>query len=252
MGSRWTFVTDRALVSEIATPYFESLSRADLFARSSRSAAEYSAKYLAAVVTELTPYQADVIGKAVEKATGLLRRYQYIREIPWKIAVLGLDIEDGFPHTHADVICLTLRTLEYTVFKLTATLIHEMVHVFQRVHPVNTHILLLKRLGLKIQTPIQIQNPNLNLIRANPDKGRLSYGRGGTCVQMYKSDRPADLSDSSVVCNGEARQKQKQEQKQEHEQEHEHPYEAMAYIITAIVTSSSEVGIYQDWMRSYL
>ena len=103
------------------------------------------------------------------------------------------------------------------------TILHEKVHIFQRVFPVETNVLLTHYW----QYAINGIKSNMPRVRANPDTNNILYRRGSVseCYQRYNSDTPRDLADSVRYCV-----------KGVHL--YEHPYEQMAYIIADLLCHS--------------
>lgn len=123
--------------------------------------------------------------------------------LPWRFAFFHPLVEKGWPHTHGTVICLPLSRQVVVPSvdraKLVELLVHERVHVLQRVHPAATREAIRQRYGpgvvplvprAAIPSPAERQR-----IYANPD------------VDEYEYANPAGLK--------------------------RHPYEQMAYDIAA-------------------
>jgi hypothetical protein len=74
----------------------------------------------------------------VDAAEACLRNSPYSAALlgPWRVCVLDADrtIEDNFPHTHADAVCLPSSFFGAREGR-TEVLIHERVHVHQRLFP---------------------------------------------------------------------------------------------------------------------
>ena len=251
----WTFVTDPAHVMAATGDYFNDMTSEDLHARGVDSIDAYKEKYLLGIHTFLTPGQVKKIDASVAAANDALKPYKHAAGIPWKIAVLGNGPEDGYPHTFKDIIVLTDRLLLGFVPEVTKTLIHEKVHVFQRMYPAQTHVLLLNRLKMKV---LFMEPPALSRVRSNPDKNRMSYGYGSVCCfQRYGSDTPRNLADSRVEC---VSSKIDVETPGEDDliflNEHEHPFEMMAYTISSLLSHGRTHGrtntrTIHEWMVKY-
>lgn len=241
----WAFVSDPQTVVPLAAQYMERLTQIDLIARGCKDVADYAMRFKNSIVPRLTNAQRQKLDDAVAIASKALKPFR-ARSIPLKIALLERDPEDGYPHTHGDLIMLTTRSLWNTTENLAKTIVHELVHVFQRLFPVETHILLLQRHGLKVVLGI-----NDELVRANPDKGSLSYGIGPvTCHQKFRSRSPANLADSYISCSMASPDPVLSM--------YEHPNEAMAYMVADIVmrqrvseSQRDSYAIVKQWMVEY-
>lgn len=135
-----------------------------------------------------------------------------IAAIPWRIALTPQSYENGLPHTRANIIFLPLNNiLAWPVESLAKTLLHEKVHVFQRMFPVNA-IAASMRLGC---TPVVLKSFD-SMLRSNPDIGGTFYidKKGIIMSAKFRSDRPGGLEDVTISSSM-----------------GEHPYETMAYAI---------------------
>jgi hypothetical protein len=140
-----------------------------------------------------------------------------LRSIPWIFASTeGSTYEDGLPHTRLNVIFLSSNALSRLTMnerELIRTLIHEKIHIQQRLHPIET-LALLKERGY-IQWKERAGVPR---IRANPDLDNWIYIDPTTKKRMvayYTSDTPSSISDITLSSVN-----------------YEHPYEAIAYEIS--------------------
>lgn len=144
------------------------------------------------------------------------KRYNRLTAIPWKIMFFGSG-EFPFPHTHGDTICLPYNFLstDSRTNKIVETLIHEKIHIFQRLYPLQTHILLLNVWNYQIRSRRALKKRN------NPDTNDYAYAdeNGKDIVSEY-----ADLSMRSSKIIGD-----------------DHPYEIMAYKLTDNILSSKDL-----------
>lgn len=133
-----------------------------------------------------------------------------IANIPWVLAMTqGALYEDGLPHTRANIIFLS-TDLDETPDSLVRTLIHEKIHLYQRLHP-EEMMQLMERQGYK-RWKQRLGEPR---IRANPDVDPWIYVdpvSGEPMVATYSTDKPVSITD--VVLDDAA---------------FEHPYEKIAY-----------------------
>ena len=256
----WTFVNAPEVVLRCAETYLASLTATDLIARKAQSAEEYRNFYVSRVRTSLEGTELARLHMAMATAVKALSPYPRVSSIPWKIAVLEdasvvtcggqqKGPEDGYPHTHCDIIMLTTRSLKSPTQRLANLLIHEKVHVYQRLFPAETQILILKRWSRSV-TSLQRHADNV-LARSNPDIGSIAYDG---CYQKYKSDRPSSLSNSEITCQ--ARNRTSMGYMDNDIVDYEHPFESMAYMIAEKLMDeelfeSQQSKVLGEWMLQY-
>jgi hypothetical protein len=235
------------IVAMLSVPYnkqyFTNMSKLDLQARNSTS--DYFKEYIMQI-KEFTDEEKSKLDLLVRKADTKLKSYTNISSIPWKIAKLCCNTENGFPHTIGDTIFLPENYLETSshAYQL-ETLIHEKIHIYQRTFPIYTNLLITKFWKYSIvQTRDKIENA-----RANPDLNNIVYTRNplskSYCYSMYTSN-PKSLSDSFLT-----------PQCREQKDIYEHPFEQMAYMIANIVTADTieKTDDYINllyWVKNYL
>jgi len=150
----------------------------------------------------------------IREAVRVIDTMQGLREladIPWVFALTQSPFyENGLPHTRGSVIFLTRGG--WSAQSLQGLLIHEKVHVYQRVKPDETEAWIRSH-GY---TRTNIARSEYPLIRANPDLDKSIYkdAEGNIMISAYSSDKPSRITDASS--NG----------------SHEHPFEAMAYFVS--------------------
>jgi hypothetical protein len=168
------------------------------------------------------------LDKLFEKANQHLNVFPKLRQIIWKVVLFDPQkIEHGFPHTHGDTIFLPSDFLSWTAGRCVKTLIHEKIHVFQRLYPIETNQLLLdfwklKVLGLDYQVSDRRVNPDTNeIIYAWP----MSGGKQHMFTSRYNSKQPSDITDVSEGSVQSLAIPSNQT---------DHPFEIMACILTDI------------------
>lgn len=271
----WTFQRSPHDVMVQAGRYFASLTPADLSARSAGSQLSsevYHQRYQEALLQNLSPTEVAVIGRSVSRAQDAIDRFgtrnifdkKRLAAIPWKIAVLSSaqshSPEGGWPHTFGDIIVLPQGILHDNVDDLTLprTLVHEKIHVYQRMYPAETHILYTRVWGMRLEMP-GIPHETRDLDRSNPDISPMVYvaphhGKYIHCSQVYNRASPRDLSDSRVLCRVSGQEPQSSAPTQDLTK-YEHPNEAMAYILADIIFDSDSVSAQSKehaWMVRYL
>jgi hypothetical protein len=137
------------------------------------------------------------------------------KELSWNIGcVKGKYYENGLPHTRGNIIILSKENInEYSEKKLTNTLIHEKVHIYQKKYSEDVQKYLDEH-NFKI---VKKKDSNDN-IRANPDLNNFIYQDNNNNIYkaIYK-DNPKSIEDIiySPI----------------NTQSYEHPFENMAIFI---------------------
>jgi hypothetical protein len=218
------------------TRYLQGLTQADMIARKYDMPKD---SLLSFYMQHITPYEADDTGlQLIQKANTLLQPFRSISKIPWKIAMFDPVLENGFPHTHGDIIFLpkAFFTKPANPLERIKTLIHEKIHVYQRLYPAETNHLIINIQQSSIRQFRQ-QHSNAALLRSNPDINDIIYddNAGEEIVSLYTSDQPSSMID--VI------------------DKKDHPYELMAYYLSHQIVSQSlhdvPKGMLQ-WTQKYL
>jgi hypothetical protein len=203
--------------------YVSSMTMADLHARKVKTHAEYREK-LGPTSIEFTETEKVLVDECIDKANLFFKNLKspYIDnklmdKIYWKFALTNhRDYEEGFPHTRQDVIFITPSLLEMSKETIITTIIHEKIHVYQRMYPE------LFRAALKTAGYVQLRERKTEpLVRANPDIDEFIYlsPTGQEMISLYNSDKPTSISDIK------------------YSKISEHPYEEIAYAIAAEYTT---------------
>ena len=218
-----TFLTKEELTEFIERDndtYIASFSKDDLQIRNSRSVHDYKNTIQHSFCSVEQSIQ-DKISKCISKIENQNEKmtekdiwdidYQKLMQIPWKIGCTCDDkYENGFPHTREDIIILPADKIQsMQVHDLCKLLIHEKIHVYQRLYSTEIENNLKKR-GFQI-VGTRKNNP------ANPDLNFYKYThyKLGDFYATYK-DNPHSFHDIQYA-NGKS--------------SFEHPYEHMAYAI---------------------
>jgi len=213
--------------------YVKNLSRYDLYARKVSTHNEYIEKIVKTTLS-FTQYEKDLLIRCTEKADIFFRNVKYddlcynnniigtdIANIKWIFANthsvddmknnIEYEYEEGLPHTRENIIFLSKNVLNYIEDDLVKTLIHEKIHIYQRLN-VQLFDKIIKCMGFK-----QIFLVNDEYVRSNPDTNSNIYidnKTNKTMVCFYRSDKPTGIND--VIMTNHSL---------------EHPYEKMAYEI---------------------
>ena len=158
--------------------YYKSFYPIDFYVRKIKNIEEYL-NYIKKSISSPNNIEKNKITKCINNAN---KKLKYINKswfngekcikLQWKIGmVTGKLYENGLPHTRDDIIIISKEDINlYTEKKLTKTLIHEKIHIYQKMYPNDINIYLninnLKKYKKKTE------NDN---IRANPDLDSWIY-----------------------------------------------------------------------------
>lgn len=159
----------------------------------------------------LSIYDKFILRYNIIKAHNILNNLKYhgfngskLKNIPWLIACSkGTEYEFGYPHTRNKYIILNKNNIydEY----LYKTLIHERIHIYQKLFPNDIKIYLSTHNFKKIS--LLTEND-----RVNPDIDNYLYTKNNIIYRCYIED------DNNINCTN-------------NQYIYEHPYEFMAYTI---------------------
>lgn len=186
------FVTKTYMLDVIdKSPFFNNMSPVDLVARKADSAAEYKSIYKKHVI--------EFTNTEKRRLTQITKDFPHLQNIPWKFAKVSDKIENAYPHTLQDVIILPVSFfMKGDAKSIMATLVHEKIHVYQRLYPKET-LALLTRLGFVQADPRHLPEEISRMRRNNPDIQGVFHFNNTISVQVYTSVRPASLADSKTV-----------------------------------------------------
>ncbi len=201
--------------------YVANLSPTDLFARKVTSHEDYIRKISRSGIDfkedQIMRFreackEADLFFK---KANVLGVDCKKIADIPWILSMTkDRQYEDGLPHTRANIIFVSSNINE-SKKDLIKTMIHEKIHLYQRLYP--------EEISQYLESNGYTKWKNITgvpRVRANPDLDPFIYYDPVTnkpMVAYYSSDKPYSISD--IILDNNA---------------FEHPYEMLAYKIEAM------------------
>lgn len=236
-----------ALKSPESVSYFENMSVVDVIARNSTSNSQVLTEYIGAFVpsrnisTSQRVRLHDLSSYSDALCSG--STHHVINELPsisWRFAILQDTAECGMPHTHSNMICLPLAWLNQAMddnqrLNMVRTLIHEKLHVLQRLRSDLTDCWITKQGYTKVMRRSQLLPAISNYARSNPDLDPYIYARPGKCatIFVFQPSHPRSLSRVQARCvclqhrHGDALEK------------YEHPNEMMAYQLSELVTQVS-------------
>lgn len=174
----------------------------DLVARNMKRYEEYEAYYKNSLL-QFTPEETNILSMSIDIINqDIIHQTRMLRGIPWKFIKVDHNIEHGYPHTHGEVIVLSQDFFMPPRSKLIQTLIHEKIHVFQRLYPEITddYIQNVLEFTRYIDKASETLSNILARSRNNPDiKGLYAFQGQYIPVQVYNSDHPTSIADSKVV-----------------------------------------------------
>jgi hypothetical protein len=227
------FLSDKETSAFLLTDkdnYVKNMTAADLFARKSSSHSEYIQKIKGTTLS----FSEDDKNKLV-KCTQIADMYLYKRSqksktdiydifdiykqiadiSPWKFALTSTQYEEGLPHTREDVIFISTNLINKLddEKQIVNTIIHEKVHIFQRLNKTLMDKQIIPAMGY-IVSPLS--DNLIKLRRSNPDINNSVYYDPITerpIIFTYRSEKPTSINDVNAAGSV------------------EHPYEKMAYHI---------------------
>lgn len=196
--------------------YVQSMSTYDLYARKAKSQDEYLQR-ISQATADFDPKERGLLLRLTAEIDD---KYPHLRSTPWAfLKTKGNVYEDGLPHTRGMFILISDHVLNHD--DLTETLLHEKIHVYQRLNP-DAIQKILKEKGY-IRWKLRKDVP---LARANPDLDDWIYLDPVTqkpMMAVYSNTNPSSISDVSLSNIA-----------------FEHPLEAMAYQIAQSYSSMSK------------
>lgn len=203
--------------------YYDTFTKKDLMVRNVNNVEQYIKKIYNSV-SEFTPNEKRIIQTCINKISNNLDKIKFdyfdgekANEIIWKIGCIkGDQYEDGLPHTRNDIIILNKNNItENSINDIISLLIHEKVHVYQKMYPEDINNYLKKNNFKRIGERYKINNAsNLENIRANPDLDEWVYEDNNKIYKAIYEHGAKTVSDVKYSSND--------------GQKSEHPFEKMA------------------------
>jgi hypothetical protein len=194
------------------TKYYDTFYENDFKVRNVKNINEYIKK-IENSVTDFTEKEMLLLANAAIKADDIIKTINYnyfdgnkAAKIIWKFGLTrGRDYEEGLPHTIKDTIMLN-RNDNININILVRILIHEKVHIYQKMYP-DDYKLYLKEKKFEV---IKKRESSDN-IRANPDIDMYIYKKNGKIYSTTYKNNPTSITDTN-----------------QNNQYYEHPCETMA------------------------
>ncbi len=170
--------------------YYETFYKIDFKVRNIKNIDEYK-NMIKKSVCEINDDQKNKIINCIKKADEFFSTLNLkwldgkkMNNIQWKIGCIdGKLYEYGMPHTRNDIIVIPLKSIKNNK-KFVKTLIHEKIHIFQKMYPndINHYI------NYKQFSKFKIREEN-DKIRANPDLDNWIYKRSNNIyMAKYKKN----------------------------------------------------------------
>ena len=202
--------------------YFKSFYKLDYVSRNINNIEEYF-NMIDKSIENFTYEEKDKIYKCIEIANNRIKNISLewfdgkkCLNIPWNIiCVKGKLYENGLPHTRGNYIIISKKDInDFSIEKLTKTLIHEKVHIYQKIYKEDAEKYLIKHNFTKYK-----YRTNNDKIRSNPDIDNWIYKdeNGNIYSAKYVNDNPTSIENI--------------EYKPYNSQSYEHPFEKMAIYI---------------------
>lgn len=202
------------------TSYFSRFNTLDQKLRNCTSSAECMRIYKKGVRPMQLPEAQRIQSKLQEiDALCKARGFHRLLTIPWKFLVSSDSLENGFPHTHGDIIVLPQWFLKKQPNM--KTLLHEKIHIYQRKYPFETHRLLCDIWGF---VPVGISYSQ-DQLRANPDTNQLIYTYQGKPLQATYKNEATEIGD---VLYNHSKFEIPADQR-------DHPFEVMACVLSDVL-----------------
>ena len=200
--------------------YVKDLSYLDIIALKSSSKQDYVKKIISDA-RDFTSEEKERLIKSCAEADKFLYNYTKIPEINTK-KIANMDwvlsktngewYESGYPHTRENVIFITDEVIRHP--DLTRIMIHEKIHVFERLYP--------EEIEEWMRVNGYTKHSHLKdypMARSNPDVNGIVYKSKEGCLTLaqFKNKNPSGIDDAIYPCG--------------RDWKHEHPYETLAYTI---------------------
>ncbi len=194
--------------------YYNTFNKLDLQARKVKSIEEYKNLIINSPIT-INENLENIIINHIKKIDKIFNNYKTIgfngkkaNNIKWIIGIVdGKDYENGFPHTRNNIIIISKNLINEN---LISTLIHEKIHIYQKIYKneINKY--------LKFNNFKKIEN-NFGNTRANPDTDNNIYSKSNQIFMTIYNNNPKNINDVIHYPINHSK--------------YEHPFEFMAYNI---------------------
>jgi hypothetical protein len=199
--------------------YLKTFSKYDLIARKIKNISEYY-KIISQATCDIKKTQRTILIDAItiaDSKCSLINKAwldgSKLKNIKWRIGFMNnKKYEDGLSHTIQNIIILNISELNNDINVLAKTLLHEKIHIYQKIYPFD----IAKYLEYYGYTRFKKRN-KIRLIRANPDIDMWTYKnyKNKELIAKYNSSKPKNIRDVKY--------------KPKNKVHYEHPFEKMVY-----------------------
>lgn len=207
--------------------FYSTFSDLDLYVRKVNSVDEYINDIIPKSVEDFNDELKDRIRICITKINKnfpkFRNKYSYLDidkflNIPWKIGVFNKLYECGLPHTRNEYIFLPKeRSNNKSDLELLGTLVHEKIHVYQKLYPEDIESFMKEHNFKKYKPYLEFKKTENKRANANPDIDKWTYYKDDDFNKIFMcqyNDNPQSISDKKCMPKD--------------NNEHEHPLEMMA------------------------
>ena len=185
--------------------------------------------------------------KLIKLCNEKLIKYKNLYNVPWKLCKTTRKLEEGMPHTHTDIIFLSDSFFRSNEKSKIITLIHEKLHIYQRIRKEKT-TKLYNNFNFS-KTP----KKNINLRRTNPDLDSFDYNYNGVLIYSEFQDDAKSLSDVDTKLISIEKNKNKEireiQNLAKNGYQNEHPNEIFASIISEQIVNNNIDKIFVNYIN---
>ena len=198
--------------------YYNTFYENDLKTRNIKNIEEYT-NFIKKSTSDFNNYEKEKIIECIKTINNIFKNIDLewfngikANKLAWKFGcVSGKLYENGLPHTRNNIIIISKQDINnYSQKKLTKTLLHEKIHVYQKIYPNDSEKYIRNNNFIKFKKRIHSDN-----IRANPDLDTWIYkDKNDNLYKAVYNSNASTIEDITYfpIDN----------------QSHEHPYEKMA------------------------
>ena len=220
-NNKIVFLTDSELykiLEKDSDNYYKTFFENDFYSRKVKTIDEYI-ELIKSSPTNFNDYEKTKLIKCIKEADIFFENIFFewfdgkkAITIPWNLGMVKNKLyENGLPHTRNNIIIISKENVNnFTELKLIKTLIHEKVHIYQKIYKNDITNYLKKNNFIKYK-----KKNNLDNIRSNPDLDNWIYkDSNNNILKAVYNNNPSSIEDIKYLPIN--------------NQTYEHPYEKMA------------------------
>lgn len=240
----YTYEETYNFLSKDVDGYVEKMTEQDLLSQKSKSKKDFI-KNITNAIDDFTLEEKIKCYLATVKADKFLKKIKIdgidsekLSKMKWNLALTrGSAYEEGLPHTRRDVIFISDQVIALPIDDLTRTLVHEKVHVYERLYPQDIEKWMTKVGFKKFKRQSEYEN-----VRSNPDVDGWVYldPKGRETVVLFRNENPSHLDDVIYPFG--------------HDASSEHPYETLAYLIDTMFgkqLENTKLGFHNSYVDQF-